>query len=116
MRYAWFILSMLLLYSCESPEKTMSFFVEGNCETCQSYIQQSALEVAGVNTAQWQYDKSELTIHFNPDKTDAESVMLALSEAGFNSQFFDADPAARKSLPACCQEAIDRALKSTGGH
>jgi copper chaperone CopZ len=110
MRSFLFFLLLSALISCQAPVET-TFFVEGACEACQPLIEQAVEGVDGVKTASWDYETSLLTVVYQPGEAGEEPLQQAIAAAGFETQFYPADPAARSQLPACCQEAIDRRLR-----
>lgn len=104
------ILLSLLLMSCTEPQETL-FFTEGNCEACGPLIERALEAVDGVKSATWDYGSSFTTVQYYPDEVSEETLQQALADAGFATGFYQPDTAARKALPACCQEPIDRKLQ-----
>jgi copper chaperone CopZ len=107
-----FPLWAVCLISCESGGTERTFFVEGNCEACQSLIESSVREMEGVLSASWDFEASQVTVIFDQAEQAEDRIQQALAEKGFNTAFFDANPKARLELPACCQEPLQRQLES----
>lgn len=103
-----FLLS--LLAACGSPQRT-SFFVQGNCPECGPLIEKTLRELPGVDSAGWSYERSAAVVKFRGNKVDVDKLQEALSKAGFETQFFPAEPAAQALLPACCREALSRRIE-----
>ncbi len=78
------------------------FFVSGNCELCQSRIEDAAESVDGVQHASWDVASKILTIHYKTDKTDERKVSKAISKVGHDTKYDKADESAYKELPKCC--------------
>ena len=104
-------LLMSLLWTCAGPQEQLSFFVEGNCEACGVIIEKTLKAEVGVASADWDFRSSFVEISYQPSKTSEEALQQVLSQAGFNTGYFEPDPEARASLPACCQEPITRKLQ-----
>ena len=101
---------LLILLGCSKPI-TVDFYVEGACEACKTVIEEKVKELDGVVTSDWDFETSLLTVAFEPGKVNEDYLQQFIANQGFETQFFPADPTARKSLPACCQESISRKLK-----
>ena len=106
---------LLLLSSCASTEQ-VSFFTEGNCPECEALIVASLASTEGVKTVRWDLESSQTTVVYHPGKTDPDQIQEAVAQAGFVTQLFPPDEAARAALPACCRQQIDRKLRQREGH
>ncbi|MEM7659099.1 MAG: heavy-metal-associated domain-containing protein [Bacteroidota bacterium] len=103
--------SLLLgLSACGRTVET-NFYVEGACEACQEIIEQRLLELPAVSLAEWSFASSQVRVIFNASEIDPDKLQAYVSEAGFQTTFFDANPAARSQLPSCCQEVLQRKLE-----
>ncbi|HBG40144.1 heavy-metal-associated domain-containing protein [Limibacterium fermenti] len=77
--------------------------VQGLCEMCKKTIETAAKSVAGVSTADWDLDKKELHLNFDPQQTDVDAVSKAIAAAGYDTDKDKADQAAYDALPDCCK-------------
>ena len=101
---------LLILSACGNTQRT-AFYVEGNCDACKSIIENTLDDARGVDSAGWDAASSIATVKYNDGRTTVDEIQQLLASKGFETQFFPADAAARKQLPACCQQPITRRLK-----
>ncbi|WNJ18507.1 heavy-metal-associated domain-containing protein [Pontibacter sp. G13] len=106
-----FLFAMILLITSCGPEETTRFFVEGSCEECKALIEQALNNTEGVVSAEWNLERSQATVTFRANAVSADQVQQAVSDLGFNTEFFDGNPNNRGNLPACCTQPIQRKLK-----
>ncbi|MDU1906479.1 MAG: copper chaperone [Dysgonomonas sp.] len=78
--------------------------VNGECEICQNEIEKIArFHVPGVKFAYWlQYDK-KLLLDFDENKTNIDSVSIALARWGYDTERHIADAKIYNALPHCCK-------------
>lgn len=105
------LLSLLFLFACGGAQTEGRFFVEGACEECKPIIEASLVEVEGVAASQWDSKTSILSVSYDVNRLSEDDIQLKISEAGFNTQFFDANPEERAKLPACCRLSIEKRLE-----
>ncbi len=98
------ILPLVLLLGCRAPTEA-SFFVAGSCEECAKLIEETLESVSGVEYVSWSEHSSSLTVHFDGTEAQMETIQMALSSAGFDTQFFPANAEKKAELPACCQQS-----------
>ncbi len=101
----------LLLLACGGAQTEGRFFVEGACEECKSIIENSLLDVEGIAASQWDSKTSILSVSYDINQISEDDIQMKISDAGFNTQFFDGNPEARAALPACCQKLIEKRLE-----
>ncbi|WP_298652920.1 heavy-metal-associated domain-containing protein [uncultured Proteiniphilum sp.] len=77
--------------------------VQGLCEICKENIETAAKSVDGVSTAEWDLDKKELHLHFNPQQTNIDAISKAIARVGYDTDRDKADQATYDALPACCK-------------
>ncbi len=102
----------MVLASCGGNWQKAQFFAQGNCEACKALIEASLDDQPGIDSVGWDFASSLITVKYDPAKTTPDHLQQAIAKKGFETQFYPADAAAQKALPACCQEAINRKLKS----
>ncbi|HWY10705.1 MAG TPA: heavy-metal-associated domain-containing protein [Bacteroidia bacterium] len=102
----WITIAIGLLISfyanSQNTIKTETFTVKGNCEQCQSRIE-NASDIKGVKISKWDVDKKILTVTYDSKKTSVEQIEQAIAKAGHDAGKVNASDADYKKLPACCQ-------------
>lgn len=78
------------------------FHVGGACGMCKERIEQTAGRVKGVISANWEQEKQQLHLQYNPGETSPEAVEKALAAIGHDAGKFKAPQAVYDALPACC--------------
>lgn len=77
--------------------------VQGLCEMCKENIETAAKSVDGVSIAEWDMEKRELHLHFNPQQTNLDAISKAIAKVGYDTDRDQADQATYDALPACCK-------------
>jgi len=109
-KFPLLLLLLTLLAAC-GPRQRARFFVQGNCPECGPLIEKTLRELPGVDSAGWSFAQSTAVVKYRANKVDMDKLQEALSKAGFETQFFPAEPAAQALLPACCREALSRRIE-----
>jgi copper chaperone CopZ len=78
-----------------------TFKASGNCGLCKNRIE-SALEVRGVNKAEWDMTTGAVTVKFNPKVTNLEELQQLVADAGHDTGLVKASDEVYEQLPACC--------------
>lgn len=81
--------------------KTETYQVLGNCGMCKRTIEKAAVK-AGVATASWDSEKDQLTVSFDPAKTNADAILKAVALSGYDNIAYKAPEDAYNDLPGCC--------------
>lgn len=107
MKLKFFILtifSVLVITSCNnnSPIKTASFKVWGNCEKCKKTIENSCA-VDGISEAKWNVDSKLITVKFDTTKTTLIDIQQLIAKSGYDNEKFYGDDYAYNKLEECCQ-------------
>lgn len=97
-------LCLLLLIACHapSPEKTATFKVWGNCETCKHTIE-TAARMTGVQEAEWNVDSKLITVKFDTAKVSLDMIEQNIAKAGYDNDKYFGDDYAYGKLKECCQ-------------
>jgi Cu(I)/Ag(I) efflux system membrane fusion protein len=82
--------------------KTVAFQVSGNCEMCKDRIENVAMAIKGVGSADWKVADKMLRVKFSADKTNKELIQKAIAMAGHDTEKFKAPDDVYKKLPECC--------------
>jgi len=73
------------------------------CGTCKKTIQEELLYAKGVKHVEVDVDANLIHVDFDPRKTDADGVRVAVTRIGYKADELPAHPKAFSELPACCQ-------------
>lgn len=82
--------------------QTEKFKVWGNCGMCKKTIEKS-LKIDGVKKASWDVKTKEITVNFDPKKTDLKKIQNAICAAGYDNDGCKGNDAAYEKLHACCK-------------
>lgn len=83
--------------------KTESFKVYGNCETCKTVIEKAAKSVDGVSVADWNVETKMLALTFDDSKTNVHKVQEAIAKAGHDTDMHRATDEAYNKVSGCCK-------------
>jgi len=89
-----------------ASSKTESFKVYGNCEMCQTRIE-NAVREEGASSASWNTETKMLTVTYDPSKTNKDKLSKKLASVGHDTEKYKAPDDVYDKLPACCH--YDRA-------
>jgi len=82
--------------------QTEKFKVWGNCGMCKKTIEKS-LKIDGVKKASWDVETKEITVSFDPKKTNLKAIQSAVCSAGYDNDGCKGDDTAYEKLHACCK-------------
>lgn len=68
-----------------AKNKSAKFLVNGKCEMCEKRIEMAALSLEGVSKADWNKETKEMNVTFNDAKTNLESVQVAITKVGHDT-------------------------------
>jgi membrane fusion protein, copper/silver efflux system len=93
-----------LEYDSEKQFETAhaEFKVSGNCGMCKSRIEEAALSVKGVQSAEWSEESKNLHLTYVKSKTELNEVHKAIAKAGHDTDKFKASDDVYSNLPGCC--------------
>ncbi len=80
-----------------------TFRVEGNCSMCKARIEEAALSLNGVNSAEWGEETKMIHLSFNADKVKLENIHKAIARAGHDTEKETAPGEVYDNLPECCK-------------
>ncbi len=97
-------LVLTLLFSCttNSPLKTETFKVWGNCEKCKKTIE-SASGIEGVTEKKWDVESKLMTVTFDTTKVKLEQIQQIIAKSGYDNDKYYGDDYAYDKLESCCQ-------------
>ena len=87
-----------------SKKKTVktTFWVNGQCDMCQTRIQKAALSTKGVKMASWHIESKMLTVVYNRTKCSEKDVKQSIATVGHDSEGVRATDEAYNNLHMCC--------------
>lgn len=86
----------------ESAIEETTFKVWGNCEMCETRIE-NAVDLKGVVNADWNIKTSMITVAFKPEKISLDEIMNAIAAAGHDTEKVRASDKVYSGLHSCCQ-------------
>lgn len=100
------ILANLFAVPTEQDKKqpkiqTYEVEVEGVCNECKERIEKAAL-IKGVRFTEWDKESHTLKVIYRTKQVTTDEIEKAISEAGHNTENFEATDEAYESLPGCC--------------
>ncbi|MDZ7763598.1 MAG: heavy-metal-associated domain-containing protein [Melioribacteraceae bacterium] len=86
----------------EAVRVTTEFKVFGNCGMCEKRIEK-ALNVEGVDSADWNKETKMATVVFNQAKISEEQLHKNVAEVGHDTKMYKAEDEVYAELPNCCK-------------
>ena len=74
------------------------------CETCGKNFQANLLKIKGVKMYELDEEKMTITVYYNAQKTNLETIKTAISKMGYDADDVKADVAAYEQLDGCCKK------------
>lgn len=82
--------------------QTEKFKVWGNCGMCKKTIEKS-LRIDGVKKVNWDVKTKEITVSFDPKKTNLKTIQEAVCNAGYDNDGCKGNDEAYNKLHSCCK-------------
>lgn len=79
-----------------------TFWVNGQCEMCQTRIQKAALSTRGVKMANWHIDSKMLRVVYNHPKCTINDIKQNIANVGHDSEDVKAADEIYEKLHSCC--------------
>ena len=76
--------------------------VAGNCAMCEARISKAAQSIPGVVAVSWNKDTKMMSVDYNEDQTDLNTIEKTIAEAGHDTANHKAKETTYNNLPACC--------------
>ncbi len=86
------------------PVTEMTIKTSAKCAECYDNIQREFTYAKGVKSFAIDYETGDLTVKYNPGKTDPDKIRKAISKAGYDADDVPADPKAYDKLDDCCKK------------
>ena len=74
------------------------------CETCGGNFQSNILKIKGVKMYELDEKNMTITVFYNAQKTDLQTIKIAISKMGYNADEVKADALAYEQLDDCCKK------------
>jgi len=84
-------------------KKTKTAKVYGNCGMCKTRIEKAANAVDGVEEAEWDKEKKELTVTYDPATTNLETIEKEIAAVGHDTDNETAKDEVYDGLHSCCK-------------
>lgn len=83
---------------------TVKIRTSAQCEKCKTTIEHQLNFEKGVKSAVLNDDSKEVTIIFNPEKTNINKLRKSITLVGYDADEMPADPKAYDKLHSCCKK------------
>ncbi|MDG2344112.1 MAG: heavy-metal-associated domain-containing protein [Flavobacteriales bacterium] len=93
-------LGINLSFSAQVEE--IKFLVNGNCTMCKNRIE-TALNIKGIELADWDLSTHMCTISYNSDKIKEDNIHRRIALAGHDTPKYKAEEVKYQKLKSCCQ-------------
>ncbi len=103
------LLSVLLLatpfLAKAQPAETGDITIKSSivCDMCKDTIEKSLAFAPGVKSVRVNVEKKEVHVKYNPKKTTAHDVRLAITKLGYSADDLIPTPEAINGLHECCK-------------
>lgn len=101
----------LTSFSQKSKYVTENIKVYGVCGMCEERIE-TALDVIGVRSAQWDVETKMLNIVYNNDKISIEEVHQLCADVGHSTEKIKCNREAYNALHGCCKYEDPEVIKN----
>ena len=101
------LLLIVLMNKAKAQEATIAevkIKTSAICSMCKETIEKSLAFEKGVKRSNLDVASKEITVVYNPKKTDPEKIRIAISKAGYDADEVFADKKAYDKLEACCKK------------
>ncbi len=95
-------IAFLNVDTIQAQNTTVVLHVPGSCEMCKKRIE-TAVDVKGVKAADYNLEKKELELTYNPAKVQLDFLKNEILQAGYDVDSLRAPDEAYKKLDHCCQ-------------
>ncbi|RDY58607.1 DUF3347 domain-containing protein [Flagellimonas nanhaiensis] len=112
----WLVALATMVCSAQlKNQKTLSAKIHGNCEKCESTIE-NAGDIKDQSDVDWNKETKMAMISFDSLKTSIDEILKRIALAGYNNDIFLAPTDTYSRLPGCCQYkgAVKARGKSAG--
>ena len=111
----WTILIALISSISASAQETTSITVHGACGMCQDRIETAALQVIGVETADWDNASQKLTVTHS-SFFDVHELHQKMASIGHDTDLITASDEVYENLHMCCKYRDEEVHEDSGLH
>ena len=97
-----FFLSFGFSQSSGDKNKKATFLVSGVCDMCKNRIDIGTVKIKGVKYANWDLVSNNLSIIYNSNKINLDSIQKQIAALGHDTGKHKAPEKVYNSLPECC--------------
>ncbi len=73
------------------------------CETCGILFKTNLYKTKGLKSFELDEEKMTITVYYNAEKTDLQTIKTAISKLGYDADEIKADVASYEKLDDCCR-------------
>ncbi|HOV12493.1 MAG TPA: heavy-metal-associated domain-containing protein [Bacteroidales bacterium] len=96
--------TMAFSQDVKKNEKTIKMTTSAVCEMCKKRLEEGLAYEKGIRDVSLDLNTKELTVVYNPKKTDESAIILLVNNLGYDANGSKANPEAYEKLPACCKK------------
>lgn len=90
--------------SAMAEADTLKVKTSAQCEDCKERIENKLNFLKGVKSAALDLTTKEVTVVYDPAKTNPEAIRTAITKAGYDADEIPAEKKAYDKLPKCCKK------------
>ena len=107
MKHTFLLLTViaLMFVACQKDNLQTVIIKSGTmeCDECVKTIKKAIYELQGVKRVDIDLEKKTIEVGFLPLQTNAETIEIAITRAGYDANDRKRDPEAYENLPECCK-------------
>ena len=96
-----FFVSMMAM-SVQAQDQKIVIMSTAQCDECKEKIESALNFEKGVKSASVNTETKEVSVVYNPAKTDPDKLRKAITMVGYDADSLPADPKAYARLKPCC--------------
>ena len=77
--------------------------VDGVCGMCKHRIEKASIQAKGVKSAIWDVETHQLSLIYNEEKTDLNTIQQHIADSGHDTQAIKAKDEVYESIDPCCK-------------
>ncbi len=114
------VMLVLVAFATVSAQKmqTVTILTSAQCDMCEEKLEKNIAFEKGVSSVDLDVQSKKLTVTFNSNKTNVESLRKAVTMLGYDADGMVANSEAYSKLPDCCKKPVkssNSGAKSSGG-
>jgi periplasmic mercuric ion binding protein len=96
------------IFAQTASTKTDTLAVNGDCGMCKKRIETACYSLKGVKLASWDDEALQLVVTYDSTKTNADKILRAVANTGYDNEKFAAPDKAYNKLHGCCKYDRER--------